>query len=249
MTSSNLPKPVPRHVAIIMDGNNRWAKRRQLSGVAGHRAGVEVVREVLKACAPRGIEVLTLFAFSSENWGRPETEVRGLMALLANYLRSEVRKLNEDEIRLRFIGRRDRFSPRLQRLMRRCEEETAGNRRATLVLALDYGGRWDIAHAARQLAQKVASGELPLAAIDETVMAAELSLSDLPAPDLCIRTAGEQRVSNFMLWQCAYAELWFTDTLWPDFSVSDLDKALEEYARRERRYGLRPPEKVVGEPR
>lgn len=249
MTSINLPKSVPRHVAIIMDGNNRWARRRQLSGVAGHRAGVEVVRDVLKACAPRGIEVLTLFAFSSENWGRPEAEVRGLMALLANYLRQEVRKLNEDEIRLRFMGRRDRFSPRLQRLMRRCEDETRDNRRATLVLALDYGGRWDIANAAQRLARKVASGDLTADAINESALAAEMSLADLPPPDLCIRTAGEQRLSNFMLWQFAYAELWFTEALWPDFSVADLDAALEDYARRERRFGLRRPTTAVEAPR
>ena len=248
MTSINLPKPVPRHVAIIMDGNNRWARQRQLSGVAGHRAGVEVVRDVLKACAPRGIEVLTLFAFSSENWGRPEGEVRGLMALLANYLRREVRKLNDDDVCLRFMGRRDRFSPRLQRLMQRCEEETRGNQR-TLVLALDYGGRWDIANAVQQLAAKVGAGALSVDAIDESALAAELSLSDLPPPDLCIRTAGEQRISNFMLWQFAYAELWFTDTLWPDFSVADLDKALEDFARRERRFGLRQSPATLGESR
>lgn len=239
MTAFTDSQPVPQHVAIIMDGNNRWAQQRELPGLGGHRAGVEVVRQIVEACAPRGVKVLTLFAFSTENWGRPTTEVRGLMALLATYLRREVRKLNNDGIRLRFMGRRDRFSPRIQRLLSRCETETASNQRATLVLALDYGGRWDIARAARTLSKRAAAGEIAPESIDEAALAAELALADLPAPDLCIRTAGEQRISNFMLWQFAYAELWFTDTLWPDFSVAHLDAALAEFASRERRFGLR----------
>jgi undecaprenyl diphosphate synthase len=232
-------QPTPQHVAIIMDGNNRWAKQRELPGLGGHRAGVEVVRQIVEACAPRGIKVLTLFAFSTENWGRPTTEVRGLMALLATYLRNEVRKLNKDGIRLRFIGRRDRFSPRLRRLLDRCEADTASNKEATLVLALDYGGRWDISEAARRLAERAVAGEIAPDSIDEMALAEQMSMADLPPPDLCIRTAGEQRISNFMLWQFAYSELWFTDTLWPDFTVAHLDAALAEFASRERRFGLR----------
>lgn len=239
MTAPSVNPPLARHVAIIMDGNNRWARANQVSGVGGHRAGVEAVRAIVEACEPRGIKVLTLFAFSSENWGRPEPEVRGLMALLANYLRREVRKLNKDGIRLRFIGRRDRFSPRMQRLMDRSEADTAGNTKATLVLALDYGGKWDVTHAARQLAAKVAAGGIRVEDINEQALAEVMSLSDLPSVDLCIRTAGDQRISNFMLWQMAYAEFWFTEILWPDFSVTDLDAALAEFASRERRFGLR----------
>lgn len=230
-----------------MDGNNRWARQRQLNGIAGHRVGVEAVRKVVEACHSRGIQVLTLFAFSSENWGRPETEVRGLMALLATYLRRELRKLSEDQVRLRFIGRRDRFSQRLQRLMARCEADTRQHQRATLVLALDYGGQWDVTEAARALARRVAVGELQPDDITTSLFTEHLALADLPPPDLCIRTAGEQRISNFLLWQMAYAELYFTDTLWPDFSVADLDLALQEFARRERRFGLREPSVIERE--
>lgn len=250
MTSqpSKLPErvPVPRHVAIIMDGNNRWARRRGMPGAAGHRAGVEVVREVLEACDERGIEVLTLFAFSSENWGRPETEVRALLALFSRYLRREVERLSRDGIRLRIIGRRDRFSPRLQRLMLRSEQATQGNSRATLVLAVDYGGQWDIANAARRLAERVAAGEIAPERVDEASLSACMSVSDLPPPDLCIRTAGDHRVSNFLLWQFAYTELYFTDTLWPDFRPADLDAAIAEYSRRERRFGCRAESEALG---
>lgn len=250
MTSqpSKLPErvPVPRHVAIIMDGNNRWARRRGLPGAAGHRAGVEVVREVLEACDARGIEVLTLFAFSSENWGRPEAEVRALLALFSRYLRREVERLDRDGIRLRIIGRRDRFSPRLQRLMSRSEDATQSNSRATLVLAVDYGGQWDIANAARCLAERVAAGDLAPERVDEAALAACMSVADLAPPDLCIRTAGDHRVSNFLLWQFAYTELYFTDTLWPDFRPADLDSAIAEYSRRERRFGCRGESEALG---
>ena len=222
-----------------MDGNNRWARANQLAGIGGHRAGVEAVRQIVEACQPRGIKVLTLFAFSSENWGRPEAEVRGLMALMATYLRREVSKLKADGVRLRFIGRRDRFSPRLQRLLARSETETLENDKATLVLALDYGGKWDMANAARRLAERAVAGEIAVEAIDEQALAQEICLADLPPVDLCIRTAGDQRISNFMLWQTAYAEFWFSEILWPDFSVTDLDAALAEFASRERRFGLR----------
>jgi undecaprenyl diphosphate synthase len=226
-------------VAIIMDGNNRWAKRQGVSGPAGHRAGVEAVRDVLRACRDHGVEVLTLFAFSSENWGRPLPEVRALLALLSRYLRNEVRELDKDGIRLRFIGQRHRFSQRLQRLMQQCELMTANNTEATVVIATDYGGRWDITQAARQLAGEVAEGRLAPVDVTEELLASRLSSADMPEPDLCIRTGGDTRVSNFMLWQFAYSELYFTDTLWPDFGELEFARALADYSRRERRFGLR----------
>ena len=233
-------RTVPRHLAIIMDGNNRWARREGYPGVAGHRAGAEVVREIVSACESRGIRYLTLFAFSSENWGRPRTEVRALLALLSRYLRNEITKLISDGVRLRVIGRRDRFSPQLQRLIARAEGATADGDRATLTLALDYGGRWDVAEVTRSLARDVAAGRLNLDAIDEDAISARLATADLPDPDLCIRTAGETRISNFLLWQFAYAEFWFTEVLWPDFDETVLDLALADYAVRERRFGVRP---------
>ncbi|MBL6820324.1 MAG: di-trans,poly-cis-decaprenylcistransferase [Luminiphilus sp.] len=223
-----------------MDGNNRWARREGYPGVAGHRAGAEVVREIVSACESRGIRYLTLFAFSSENWGRPRTEVRALLALLSRYLRNEVSKLISDGVRLRVIGRRDRFSPRIQRLIAKVEAATACGDRATLTLALDYGGRWDVAEVTRSIAHDVAAGRLDPDAIDEDVISARLATADLPDPDLCIRTAGETRISNFLLWQFAYAEFWFTEVLWPDFDETVLDLALADYAVRERRFGVRP---------
>ena len=236
---------VPRHVAIIMDGNNRWAKREGVPGPAGHRAGVEAVRGVLKACRHHGVEVLTLFAFSSENWGRPQPEVRALLALLSRYLRSEVRQLHEDGIRLRFIGERSRFSDRLQRLMQQSERLTAANTRATVVIAVDYGGRWDITQATQQLAARVKEGAIEPADITPEMLEAKLQGNDLPAPDLCIRTGGDARISNFMLWQFAYSELYFTPTLWPDFGELEFARALSDYSRRERRFGLREPDGLV----
>jgi undecaprenyl diphosphate synthase len=236
---------VPRHVAVIMDGNNRWAKRNGLPGPAGHRAGVEAVRNILRACRHHGIEVLTLFAFSSENWGRPMPEVRALLALLSRYLRNEVRELHKDGIRLRFIGQRDRFSPRLQRLMQQSEHLTAGNTEATCVIAVDYGGQWDIAEAARKLALQVKQGELEPCDINEELIDRHVSISDLPRPDLCIRTGGDARISNFMLWHFAYSELYFTNTLWPDFGELEFARALADYSRRERRFGLRDPDGLI----
>ena len=230
---------VPHHVAIIMDGNNRWAKRRGLPAPAGHRAGVEAVRGVLRACREQGVEVLTLFAFSSENWGRPQPEVRALLALLSRYLRNEVRELHKDGIRLRFIGQRSRFSERLRRLMQQSEQLTAGNTKATVVIAVDYGGQWDIAQAAQKLAQRVLDGSLQPAQITPELIDQHVSVSDLPRPDLCIRTGGDARVSNFMLWHFAYSELYFTNTLWPDFDEAEFARALADYSRRERRFGLR----------
>jgi undecaprenyl diphosphate synthase len=243
--TDNTEMVVPRHVAIIMDGNNRWAKRSGLPGPAGHRAGVEAVRNILRACRNHGIEVLTLFAFSSENWGRPLPEVRALLALLSRYLRSEVRELHEDGICLRFIGERSRFSSRLQRLMQQSEHLTAGNTAATCVIAVDYGGQWDIAEAARKLALQVKHGELEPEEITAELIDRHVSISDLPRPDLCIRTGGDARISNFMLWQFAYSELYFTNTLWPDFGELEFARALADYSRRERRFGLRDPNGLV----
>jgi len=223
-----------------MDGNNRWARREGFPGVAGHRAGAEVVRDIVEACESRGIRYLTLFAFSSENWGRPRAEDRALLAPLSRYLRNEVAKLQSDGVQLRVIGRRDRFSPRRQRLIADAESATAAGQRATLTLALDYGGRWDMTQVARTIARDVGEGRLTNDDIDESLVAARLSTAALPDPDLCIRTAGETRVSNFLLWQFAYAEFWFTEVLWPDFDESVLDLALADYAVRERRFGVRP---------
>ena len=233
-------RSVPRHLAIIMDGNNRWARREGYPGVAGHRAGAEVARDIISACESRGIRYLTLFAFSSENWGRPRAEVRALLALLSRYLRNEVAKLVSDGVRLRVIGRRDRFSPRLQQLIAKAEAETEAGERATLTLALDYGGRWDVAQVTQSLARDVLSGAMQLDDIDEEAISQRLATADLPDPDLCIRTAGETRISNFLLWQFAYAEFWFTEVLWPDFDETVLDLALADYAVRERRFGVRP---------
>jgi len=230
---------VPHHVAVIMDGNNRWAKRNGLSGPAGHRAGVEAVREILRSCRDHGVKVLTLFAFSSENWGRPQPEVRALLALLSRYLRNEVKEMHKDGIRLRFIGERHHFSVRLRRLMEQSESLTAGNTESTVVIALDYGGQWDIAQAARQLACQVQAGTIQPEDINPDLIDRHVSISDLPRPDLCIRTGGDARISNFMLWHFAYSELYFTDTLWPDFGELEFARALADYSSRERRFGIR----------
>ena len=232
----------PRHVAIIMDGNNRWAKRNNVNGPAGHRAGVEAVRDIVQACQRHGVEVLTLFAFSSENWGRPQPEVRALLALLSRYLRNEVKALHKDGVRLRLIGQRTRFSANLQRLMRQCEELARDNGRATLVIAVDYGGQWDIAQAAQKIAMRVQEGVLQPKDITPEVIDENISISDLPRPDLCIRTGGDARISNFMLWHFAYSELYFTETLWPDFGPDEFAAALRDYGQRERRFGLRENE-------
>lgn len=239
LTNETPENMIPHHVAIIMDGNNRWAKRQGLQGTAGHRAGVEAVREVLRTCRDHGVQVLTLFAFSSENWGRPQPEVRALLALLSRYLRAEVRGLHEDGIRLRFIGERSRFSERLQRLMLQSEELTEQNTVSTVVIAVDYGGQWDIAQAVQKLAKRVQDGELEPQQITPELINQNVSISDLPHPDLCIRTGGDARISNFMLWHFAYSELYFTNTLWPDFGELEFARALADYSRRERRFGVR----------
>ncbi|MCB1748162.1 MAG: di-trans,poly-cis-decaprenylcistransferase [Gammaproteobacteria bacterium] len=237
---------LPRHVAIIMDGNGRWARRRQLPRIAGHRAGVENVRNIVRYCAESGIEVLTLFAFSSENWRRPPAEVKLLFELFLIVLDQEVERLHEAGVRLRIIGDRAAFSAKLQRAIREAEVRTAGNDRLHLVIAANYGGRWDIAQAARTVAAQVARGELEVDAIDADLIASHLELADLPEPDLFIRSGGEQRISNYLLWQLAYSELYFTDCLWPDFDTVEFEKALDSYIVRERRFGM-TGEQVSGE--
>jgi undecaprenyl diphosphate synthase len=230
---------VPRHVAIIMDGNGRWAEKRSLPRVAGHRAGAEAVRKVLKAAVKEGVEVLTLYAFSSENWRRSEEEVSDLKGLLGYYLERELDELSRQGVRLRLIGDPDAFGPQMMERLERAVERTAGNDRLTLVVALNYGGRSEIAGAARSLATMAVAGDLNVGEIDEASLGAELMTSDLPELDLLIRTSGEKRLSNFLLWQAAYAELVFSDELWPDFDEIAFRGALEEYAGRQRRFGGR----------
>ncbi len=224
------PIAAPRHVAIVMDGNGRWAKRRFMPRIAGHRQGVESLRRCIRACAERGVQVLTVFAFSSENWSRPEDEVSGLMDLLGKALTREVPELRQNGIRLYFVGDRESLSPRLRSELAEAEAATAGNTRLVLNVCFNYGGRWDIAQAAARLASR---GE----PITERSMAGAMALAHVPDPDLLIRTGGEKRISNFLLWQCAYSELFFTDCLWPDFDEAALDTALADYAGRERRFG------------
>lgn len=237
--SSEMQVKVPEHIAIVMDGNGRWAKKRDLSTSAGHKAGVETVRTVLRASRDFGVRHLTLFAFSSENWQRPALEVRALMSLFSTYLDNEIRQLHEEGVRIRFIGRRDRFSKGLLTKIEKAEAKTAKNKDFHLTLAVDYGGQWDIAQAAQQLAQQALDGRIQVSDIDATALSSCVSLSKLPAPDLMIRTSGEHRISNFLLWQLAYAEFYFTDVLWPDFGKDDLYQALCNYAGRDRRFGGR----------
>ena len=228
---------IPRHVAIIMDGNNRWARRRGLPGFEGHRAGERAVQAVISVCARKKVEVLTLFAFSSENWRRPEDEVRHLMGLFLEALDERVRELHEHNIRLRFIGARDAFSQPLQQGMAAAEQLTADNKGMVLAIAVNYGGQWDITQAAQQLAEDVAAGRRTPQEITAEALQGRLMLGDLPAPDLLIRTGGECRLSNFLLWQAAYSELFFSPLLWPDFDERALADALKDYAGRQRRFG------------
>ncbi len=229
---------IPKHLAVIMDGNGRWAQRRRRPRIIGHRAGARAVATCIDFCLERGIGALTLFAFSSENWGRPDDEVGGLMKLFVHVLDREIAELHRRGVRMRFIGDRERFSAAIRERMRSAEALTAGNARLALNIAASYGGRQDIAHAARALAEDVAAGRIAPADIDEAAVAARVALADLPPPDLLVRTGGDQRISNFLLWQLAYAELWFTDTLWPDLDAATLQRALDDFAGRERRFGL-----------
>ena len=230
---------LPRHVAIIMDGNGRWAKARGLPHVAGHRKGADAVRATVKAARELGLPYLTLFAFSSENWRRPADEVRDLMSLLKLYLRREIADLHRNGIRVRFIGDRNGLSDDICALMDQAEETTRGNVALTLVIALNYGGQAEIVRAAQRLAAEAAAGRLDPAEIDENSFARHKDLPDVPPPDLLIRTSGEQRLSNFLLWQAAYAELLFDETLWPDFGLDQLQQAIETFGQRERRFGGR----------
>ncbi len=230
---------VPRHVAIIMDGNGRWAARRHLPRVAGHRAGAKAVRRTIAAAIDHGVAWLTLFAFSSENWRRPEGEVADLTGLLRQYLRTEVAELHRERVRLRIIGDRSRFGPEITRELSEAEALTRGNDRLQLIVALSYGGRSEIAAAARAIAEAAAAGRIDPATIDETSFGRFLFTADVPDPDLIIRTSGEYRVSNFLLWQSAYAEFVFPEILWPDFNAKHFEEALAEFARRDRRYGAR----------
>jgi undecaprenyl diphosphate synthase len=219
---------IPRHVAIIMDGNGRWARARLLPRIAGHRKGLEAVRATVENCADRGIEYLTLFAFSSENWRRPAEEVELLMKLFRVALTSEVERMHKNGVRLKVVGDTQRFGAKIERLIEKGERLTAGNRRLTLTIAANYGGRWDLLQAVNRIKERP---------IDEAALAANLAMSYAPEPDLFIRTGGEQRISNFLLWQLAYTELYFTETLWPDFDAAALDLAIESYRSRERRFG------------
>ncbi|HKT98723.1 MAG TPA: polyprenyl diphosphate synthase [Paraburkholderia sp.] len=239
-TSSTVRVPdvaaVPRHIAIIMDGNGRWATQRRLPRVAGHTRGVDAVRSVVEACVERGVEYLTLFAFSSENWRRPTDEVSFLMRLFVTALEREVARLHANGIRLRVVGDLSMFNERIQDLIRRAETKTARNTRLTLTIAANYGGRWDIMQATRKLVEAAAAAGEAVPVTEDTI-GQHLAMSYAPEPDLFIRTGGEQRVSNFLLWQLAYAEFYFTDTFWPDFNAEALNRAIGSYAERERRFG------------
>lgn len=227
----------PRHIAIIMDGNGRWAQKRFMPRAVGHQAGVKAVRKIVEHCAKHKVEVLTLFAFSSENWRRPEAEVSLLMSLFMTTLQREINKLDRNNIRLRFIGDRTAFSDKLQQKMAEGEAQTQDNTALTLVVAANYGGHWDMCQAFKKVAEKMAAGELINQQINEELINQHLSTADLPEPDLFIRTGGEQRVSNFMLWQLAYTELYFTATLWPDFDQNSLEDAIKSFKSRQRRFG------------
>jgi undecaprenyl diphosphate synthase len=237
MSAAASSPALPRHVAIIMDGNGRWARARGLPRIAGHRSGAEAARRTVAAAAELGILYLTLFGFSSENWGRPSTEIHDLMALLRYYLRGEIAELHRNGVRLKVIGQTARFAPDIVSMIEHAEAATRENPRITLTIALSYGGRAEIVAAVRTIAEQVACGRLAPEAVDEDCIARHLFTADIPDPDLLIRTSGEQRISNFLLWQCAYSELVFTKTLWPDFSKRDLEQAINDFCGRERRYG------------
>jgi undecaprenyl diphosphate synthase len=231
------PSPGPQHVAIIMDGNGRWAKARGLPRVAGHRRGADAVRRVIRGAAELGVPVLTLFAFSTENWARPADEVSDLMGLLRHYLRHELEELGRNGAKLRVIGDRDRLAKDIVKDITDAEARTRTNTRIDVNICINYGSRDEILRATRNLARQVAAGEITAEQIDETRFERELLTAGVPDPDLLIRTSGEQRISNFLLWQCAYAELVFVDTLWPDFGKEHLERAIAEFRKRERRYG------------
>jgi undecaprenyl diphosphate synthase len=237
MSAAATSRSLPRHIAIIMDGNGRWAQAHGLPRIAGHRRGAEAARRAVTAAAELGVPYLTLFGFSSENWRRSPTEIEDLMALLRHYLRGEIAELHRNGVRLKVIGELTRLDPDIINLIEHAEAMTRCNSRISLTIALSYGGRAEIVAAVRAIAAQVASGTLAAEAIDEDCLARHLFTADIPDPDLLIRTSGEQRISNFLLWQCAYSELVFTKTLWPDFSKRDLEQAIDDFCSRERRYG------------
>ena len=232
-----MTNPTPNHVAIIMDGNGRWAKRRGLPRLKGHEEGAESVRAVISACKKAGVRYLTLYAFSVENWTRPVAEIRGLMRLLQKFMKDREQELHENKVRLRVIGRIEDFPLMVRRELNRVMRATAAYDEGQLILALSYGGRTEIANAARRIARQVEDGKLRSADVDEKTVAQNLYAPDIPDPDLMIRTSGEMRLSNFLLWQLSYAELYITDVLWPDFREREFMKALEEYRHRQRRFG------------
>lgn len=228
---------LPQHIAVIMDGNGRWANARHLPRIAGHKAGLDAARKIIKASADKGVKILTLFAFSSENWSRPQEEVSALMSLFIQALKTEVKKLHENNIQLRIIGNNSRLNPELQTAMQNAVELTAQNSGMILVVAVDYGGQWDIVNATQNISRKIQSGEIAVDDITAEYFQKNLSTDDLPNVDLFIRTSGEYRISNFLLWQLVYAELYFTPVYWPDFDEKTLEAALQFYAVRERRFG------------
>ncbi len=246
MLHSSIEVTLPAHIAIVMDGNGRWAEARGETRAAGHRAGIEPVRRIIRECTRLGVQALTLFAFSSENWRRPEIEVAAIMGLFMEALEREVEELHANGVRLRVIGNRQRLSVRLQQRIAEAEALTASNGGLRLQIAVSYGGRWDLVEAARRLAVRAASGALQPSAIDEATLAAELQLADVPDPDLFIRTGGDHRVSNFLLWNIAYAELFFTDVLWPQFDETVLAEAIADFTSRERRFGLTGRQRGTG---
>ena len=239
LTDDELTDAKPEHVVIIMDGNHRWASARHLPGAAGHRAGAKRLRPIAEACAELGVKHLTVFAFSTENWYRPDAEVGLLMDLMRHVMRTEIDYLHEQGVRLRVIGEREQFAADIQEMMVSCESKTAENTRLNLSVAVNFGGRWDIVNAAKTLAQQVANGTLLPEEVNENAFASAMSLTDIPEPDLMIRTGGDHRISNFLLWDLAYTELYFTDIFWPDFDAAALQEAVATYAQRKRRFGRR----------
>lgn len=232
------PEPLlPRHIAVVMDGNGRWANKRHLPRAAGHKAGVGSTRKIVENCARANIEALTIFAFSSENWNRPAAEVSSLMALFISTITAEVKKLHKKNVRVQFIGDRERFSDKLQKSINDSEQLTKGNTGLQLNIAANYGGRWDVVNACKLFINDLQQGKRNMDDLDEDIFSSYISLAELPTPDLFIRTGGEQRISNFLIWQLAYSELYFVDTLWPDFSDDDFDQALQWFAGRQRRFG------------
>lgn len=238
---------IPQHIAIIMDGNGRWAQAHGKKRTAGHKQGVEAVRRTVENCVNRGVNYLTLFAFSSENWQRPEAEVSILMELLAYVLKHDIQRIHKNDVRLNVIGDISRFSSRLQKLIKEGLELTSANSTMTLTLAINYGSRWEMVEAVRKIARQVQAGELAPDAIDEPMFSASLATAGLPDPDLLVRTSGEIRISNFLLWQIAYTELYFTDLYWPDFDAKALDNAIAWYAKRQRRFGKTGEQIKTGE--